>query len=465
MLSYINKKSRIGIVISFLAALICLFKSSEAPEGYEYFWLVPLFYSLCLSLSRIRNHYFSFLGISILNIILFIRYVVAPLFSSLTGLYTHSRLGLSSSNNNEIAVFLLIMEMALLFLALNFASSSLIKVKERCVKNINIRKNNGVYILFASIGILGYFLFPAIKERINFLIVDEVEIYNLNSIASITFFLTMNAANLLFLWVLSRELYKKKNGKLSYKFIVLLFAFMSIIVVSSSSRLTILANGIAIIALLNFTQLLSKKSLNLLGVTTVIVILSITSLRLFGEGEILTFQNNATNYFDLQMVSDYLQAYFGGADLISAAVGVSENFSFLNQFGTFFNEIFSSIVFVRQIIPPSSASSTVLFNSLFGFTEFNSMILPTLGQGYMYFGIFGGPLFSVLLFFILYWAEKRLLTAEDIGVKYAFYIFTIWLAFFPMQNLNIIVSTTFNVFLPLYLFVVINKKINLKTLN
>jgi hypothetical protein len=297
------------------------------------------------------------------------------------------------------------------------------------------------------------------------LIVDEVEIDNLSTLASVALFFTVNAANLLFLWVLSRKLYKIKRGKISSKYLVLLMAFISIIVVSSNSRLTILAKGSAIIALLSYAKLMSRKSLNLLAVTTFVVILSITSLRLFGQGEISTFHNNATNYFDLQIISDYLQAYFGGANLISASIGVSTGFSFLNQTSTFFNEILSSIMFVRQVVPPSPESSTVLFNSLFGFTEYNSMILPTLGQGYMYFGIFGAPIFSLLIFYVLYWAEKRLLMTSDIGLKFAFYIFTIWLAFFPMQNLNIIASTTFNVFLPLYLFVLINKKINFKTAN
>ena len=286
MLIYIYKNSRIAILFSFITSFVCLYKSSEVPEGYEYLWLIPFLYSVCLSISEIRKYFFSFLGLSIFNLILFVRYVLTPLFSSISGLFNHSQLVINSSYNNQIAVLLMIMEMILLFIALNFSVIKLNKIKKINIQALNIRNNNFIYLLFGSIGVLGYFFIPAISERTNFLLMDEVEIYNLSSFASLIFFFTLNASNLFFLWILSSYLYKNNKGNLTYKVLLLFMAFISISVVSSSSRLTILAKGLAIIALLNFTKSLSKKSLNLLGFTTIIVILSITSFWLFGFGEI-----------------------------------------------------------------------------------------------------------------------------------------------------------------------------------
>lgn len=460
MIRFILKKSRLVIITSFIIAIICLFKSSSAPKGYEFMWVIPFFYSVFLSFSKIREKFFSYLGISIMNVILFVRYVIIPLFSSLTGIYNHSRISTAHVDANYISVFVFILEMFSLFIALHFITLNLEKLKHNKNHIIKVNKNNSGYIIFAFLGLVSYFIFPAISERISFLIADEVERTSLNTLSSLGFLLATNAPFLLFLWFLSRELIKFRRGEKPFKLVVLIFAFIGIVTISSLSRLTILAQGIAVIALLHSTKIFRVKSLYMLFVATVIAVISLTSARIFNSGAIDTFQNEALSYFDLQMTSDYLQAYFGGLNLISEAIHISPKFS--PTLSVLINEMTSSILFVRQLTPLSSESSTVLFNSSFGFIEITSMILPTLGQSYMYFGIIGAPLLSLLLLNILYRAECKLILVNDLGEKFAYYILVIWLAFFPMQNLNIITATIFNTFLPLYILVKLNNKFSLK---
>jgi hypothetical protein len=108
--------------------------------------------------------------------------------------------------------------------------------------------------------------------------------------------------------------------------------------------------------------------------------------------------------------------------MISSAIVINKEYSHYVGIESFFNEIFTSINFIRQLPFFSQLSSTIIYNYFFGFKNEVSMILPSLAQGYMYFGVIGAPILSTFFCFLIYCVEKRLIISSNIGEKYAFYI-------------------------------------------
>jgi|GEM_PF-1552958 len=447
-------------MLSIISTVVTFLLKNDAPIGYSYIWLLPLSYGLFYNITSIRHGYFKYLGITILNTILIIRYLVLPLFSSISGLYFHSYN--ARIEGSIYTILIMIYEMVSILVVLHFLIKKLDKqqLKFQTEIKLSYEKKNGFYLFSILIGIISIIIFPAIRERMNFVIVNSFEYYNLNAISSICFLFSINVLRLLFLVYANNILIRLDAGKHVNKIAIMILGFFNISVFWGTNRLTVLAQGIATIALLKALKIISKKSSYILIITTCITIISLSSYRLFGYGQLKTFYNESGTYFSLITISNYFQSYLGGPDLISIAMNLKYDLSLLHKLDAFTNEILSSITFVRQIFPLKSISTTVFFNQQFGFTEGTSMILPTLGQSYFYFGTIGAPILSLIFCYFLYKAEKMLILCQSIGEKYACYILVTWLAFFPMQNLNIVTASFFNIFLPLYLIVMINKKLN-----
>lgn len=456
--SNFSKIGNIVLVFSIISAIIVIFFKKNSPDGYEQIWILPLLYGILFSQTNMSFVVPKYIGITVLNFILFIRYIYIPAYSAITGEYFHSSALQTQGDDNSFAILLMIYEMICIFIVFHFFIKKLDNWKRK-YQNIILEHNSNilVYSIVLIIGLFSFLLIPSMKDRTNFIIVDEIKYSNLNAILSILFLFMSNSLKVLFIIILTKQYVKKINGYQINQFLIVIIALVNITIFFQDSRLTVLAQGITTIALLNYLKLSNKKFLYIIFSVTLIVIISLSSYRWFGSGSIDVFYNESSAFFENQS-TDQLQSYFGGTHLISVAIVAKEKFASSINLETIFNEIASVILFVRQIFPPSSDSTTTLFNQLFGFHYGNSMILPTLGQSYMYFGPFGAPILSVFFSYVLYVAEKELIRRRTIGEKFAFYLLVVWLGFFPMQNLNIITSTIFNVFFPLFLIVKANQK-------
>ncbi|EKB48606.1 hypothetical protein [Cecembia lonarensis] len=451
-------KFMILLINSFGTTVTFYFSFENSSNGTFFMWLIPLFYTVLFYKTNMLYGALNFFGIAIFNAILFFRYLISPAYSSLYGIYDHSRAGLISEFANRESILLMLYEMICFFIVFHFSIKKLIKYKnimsqEIYFKNLKVRG----LIVVMMIGVISFLIFPAIRERTNFLIASGFGESNLSAIAGIGFLFTEASLQCLFLLVVINQF---KNLIIGQKVKDLLIIFIIILQVSifwSESRTTVVVNGIASIGLLLYLKLLNKTIFVSIVSVTIIATLSLSAFQMFKDGDLVAFRSSISEYSDQQTSVDYLQSYFGGQNLIANAIELKPKIQNRINIETFFNEIIGSILFIRQVFPPSNNQTTVHFNKIFGHDEMNSMILPTLGQGYLYFGLIGAPIISVLFSVLLIKAEKSLLLSNTIGEKYAFLVLVIWLGLFPLQNMNIIAATIFNVFGPLYLFVKFNK--------
>ena len=460
--SYSNKAYCLTVIVtifSIIVTIVTFIHSDKAPAGYEYMWLMPLIYGVLFYFTNMRYALGKYLGISILSLILFVRYLILPLFFSLSGMYFHSNATHTDHDVNLYAIFLMIYEMVCIFIALHFFISRLDKQQINKLDDIksNVDSKYFIYLIVIIIGIISFLFIPEIQDRTNFfLISDDFERREMNAISYICFLFTANTFKVLFIIALTIACKRIMKGYFS-QFLILLFALLSIGFFWTTNRLTILAQGTATVALIMSSNILNKSLSYFLILIPIISVFSMSAYRWFGYGISGSVFVDMGRYLDVVQMLDYLLSYFAGPHLISLAVSAEYNLSFLTMIETFANEILSSIIFVQQIFPLSNNSSTVIFNALFGFFWETSFIVPTLGQSYMYFGGFCAPILSVVFLFFIYKVEKALIVCKTLGEKYAYYILLCWLAFFPLQNVNIVSSYIFNIFLPLYLIVIANR--------
>lgn len=449
------------ITFSISVTIITFIYSDKAPEGYGYMWLLPFTYSFLFYITNIRFSLLKYLGILVLSLILFVRYLILPLISSLTGYYFHSSAPLTNSDANFYTVIMMTYEMICIFVSLHYFINRLNKqqMTRQHIKEPVVDSGFLIYLIVIIVGIISLLYIPQISARTNFLFIrDEFELLNLNAFNYALFIFAVNAFKVLFIIFLTIAYKKKIKGHNYSQLLILLFAILSFGFFWTTNRLTVLAQAIATIALLININLVNRKLVYIMVLMFVFSILSMSTYRWFGYGISSDKEtiSDLTSHLDKKIL-DYLLAYFAGPHLISLAVNLEYDPSFMVLIKTFVNEILSYIMFINQIVPLGSDSTTVIYNKLFGFYWEPNFILPTLGQSYMFFGGAFSPLLSLLFIFLIYKVEKALAMTNSLGEKYAYYILLCWLAFFPVHNINIASSYIFNIFLPLFLIAKANK--------
>ena len=444
-------------ILNIIITIITAYYSVNAPLGLNNLWILSCTYAFLMLFTHNFELLGKFIGISLTHFILYFRYIIIPLYITSNNLYNYSFGTFVQESDNQNAILIMILEMICIFLVFNFFSKKLLNLNKIKfdIQQINNFSTKG-YQLIILLGVLSFIVFPAIRERTNFLIAKDFGESSLNTIGTVGFLFTQASIQSLFIIQLIKVLHKKKENKAYSILFLVLFGILQLIVFWNESRTYLASMGIITIYTLHFFKLLSKKYLVGLGTVSAISLISLSGYQMFKEGDVASF---GTTLADSEINTlDYYQSYFGGNHLVAISVKLKSQIDSQIDIETFFNEILSNIYFVRQIFMPDQHQTVAYFNQVFGFTRGNnSMILPTLGQSYIYFGLFGAPLLSILFSRLLIWAEMNFIKSKDIGIKYSFLLGVIWFALFPMQNLNIITSSFFNIFGITYLFALLNK--------
>lgn len=428
--------------------------------SFDYIFIIPAVFSLLMMLSNFYDLLGRFVGISILFVILFMRYIVSPIYSMNNQIYFHSNAVRTYFEDNITAIVLMILEMIVILFVLRKHRLTLLTSYKIFNGKFTFTENNGFLMIYALIGLLSFAIFPSIQERTNLLFASGFGDSHLNTIAAIGMIFVQVGIYSLFIYFLNLKGLGKTRYHIFISFLTLIIALFQITVYWSESRTYVASMGIATVFLLNKSQVLSKTILMAITIISLLAVISLSGLQMFEDGAISNFQGNVDvpSSSKNQFVTDNYQAYFGGNHLIALTSKSYDEINSQIDILVFFNEIIGSITFVRQIIPPSDNQTTVHFNYLFGHTDENTIILPMLGQSYLYFGFFGSWILSFGVIRLLVYFEIMFLKSRDLGVKFAFLIGCIWLGLFPMQNINIISATIFNVFGFTYLLFKLNER-------
>lgn len=458
----------VGIISLVISGIMFLYPTSV--YGYNYYFLVPFLYGICIIFSpRIEFINFDNIGPTILNVTMLIKYSITPLVSHLGDHYYWIGVKPDSEYLN-LAVLFTIIELLTLFFTINF----LIK-KGIGNTNINDSKNTSdskminrtlIHFIFVIISLIIVVIFPQT-------IADQRFIFNQSNLGTLVridfplsglFTTIFNFGRYCAVLLVINYFYKKNLKKES--FFNLFGAFLPVIInslfTSNLSRLNLLVPLISFVSIIYFlfdSKKMRRITIKALIYMCVFLVLYMSVVKFFGVG-----RGNEGNGGNLYWWGDTLNMYFSGvkdtAIGIKALPYIKEHFIILRP-TLFFNDTLSHIIGISNFIDQSH-TSTILYNYIyFGSSISKSQIVPNIVEGYYYFGylLFLLPMFLTIM---CYHLNNKFKLNSKIDMKFAYQYSSLFCGMMLMVNYSMIISYFINVTLLFAIISIINKKMIMK---
>jgi len=382
-------------------------------------------------------------GVTSLNIFCFMRYFLYPVILMVSNL--------NYSNNGYLvyAEWLFIYEMLIITVTIYLAY----RQKEQIQGCEMITSYEGKhYIPFAiiilTLGII--VLNPSIVDSYNFIFTSgQYAKYNYEAFNNSINIIIVNMARLLLMIVIINELYKKylKLHKNIYIILTYIIAFIVASVIRGTSR------GSAIIPLLVIAFLMlnlykeHRKKTIIICLSLLVVVVVVTTMQksLYGSNIY------ALNEGPAKWIARYLGSYYGSFNNISYAIEAKSTYGNSIGLSTLLNDIFYGVPFVNHFMDGMDRS-TIYYNlAYYNGAQIYDSIVPTIGQGYIYFGYILSPIFSVLLIVVLHRLDRSYSRSYSIWKKFLLGYIAVLIGSTISGNISIIIAQIMQVCIPIYL--------------
>ena len=451
----------LGIISIFF---IAYFELSKSNFNYP-LWLLPLSYvigyNLCgYNLLMLKDNF----GATILNIVMFIRYVVTPFI-----IYATGELSKYANNYNYMAeaIYLMFYELCIVFMCLEVTGKYYFKKG-----NLEI-KNNVDYQLNPQQSLLFSFILTILFIGVTFTKTNLITGFNVLYTGKSNNNLTDSGNNVLgILWevmlvwlyvFIIKSLAIKYHSLKQNKYFMfgllwtIVFIFLTFLGSASLSRWYTLVSAIA--ALTYVTVLFAEKRkviLRTILVPTFSLILLLTLYKQTGY----TYQED-TFFASLLKIfnSTTFDTYFAGPTSVNNAIGL-KTFQLFN-FSTFFRDILNNMPIVNKYLAPATSTSygyNAYIGRLFGGN--GDQIIPLIGQSAIYLGYFLSPILSIISVWIVRIADYKV-RIEKSYLCYLYAFLSVWFAVgIMMLNVTIMFSWIFIRIIPIFFCLFLTKKIS-----
>lgn len=439
----------IGITVTFTV----INSSNTLPNSY---YLVPLIYSvLIIIFPSITRYMFKNIGLLALNISMIIRYLLSPLLISFNGIEMIRGIYPIESSYN-IGVNLILYELILVFIIFQLFYKKFYVTNNVRQANIYWRKNilGWVFILIC-LGII--MIYPELLGRYSFILTtSELKSKSLE-IDIISFLpLLVQLGTLILTLTIINIIYKYYSS--SERFIFVLLSILTVFIISSfiigTSRFSVVLPLVTSLYVIYIVFSKYKKQIAIISIC--IVLFTVLSTSILKASTISSEEATITDF--LVELNSNLQLYFSGVSNVAIAVQTSNIYTSYN-YESIISDTLRSVVLVNSFFK-SSSSALVDFNVVFyngGLAR--DQILPMIGQGYLYFGFFLSPLFSIMTLILLMYFDSKTIKTSSIMYKYIYAYISLKFGLFMMTNITNLLSFLTNYFLILFIIFYINDKL------
>lgn len=465
-----NNKKITLLYIGFIAltALISTLMLISNSNNYEYQLLpiLPITFGVCSCFFiSIYEYVFKSWSITLIIGIYYFRLVIIPIimfFGDYSSLILNNRV----YTNMNTTILLLVYEVVSVFLTLSlrlkevsFPSKSL-EIKNYNIFNTKSRFFKVIFVAMISFELFCVLLFPELSAYTNFFISSSLEgsikqaqefLYMTKIVPGIIYRLYAFIFNILQIIVpviVIQYIYKKysKEKKLKAVFFSLFVIFISITIMTPEKANSILIGVNLFLLIFYMYPRIIRKIFPFAFLIGIFII--------FGGLVLKAGANHTGDIF--KSLSSILTAYFGGPANVSVAVSMNH---YANT-STFFSDIVSSIPFVSYFFTDLITTPKMFNLTLYGNSNSGDQIIPMIGQGFYYFGFILAPLFTFLCVNISMKLEKYAKKSLDVFSKYIFMYGSTIFALSPViYNLNIVITTSFNIIVVLVIAYISRKKI------
>ena len=432
---------------------------TNADSAYNFYFLVPLIFSLVVvTLKRISKN-INFIGMMVLLAVMYFKYIVMPFVNCLSG-YTLWRGITPNQVFIERGIWLTIYEMIAVLLTIYFFQNKFYNISAK--EEIATPKRYGVYISVVAIAILLVFLFPSLKDRLMFVLFansgSEVnQDIQINGLLSTIF--DFGRLILILLVICYCKVKYDKRSNIIYVFISMLAVMAYLLFSSGDSRWSIAVPGLILTFLLTKVFMKHKKEiLFCIGTVMIIGLVTITAVKM----------NYSYSINSNTLWADTLQMYFSGPKNIAFAIETKKTVNDL--FGLFpinvvFNDFFRSVAGLSRLAN-TSASTIEFFNAhVYGNNISQDQIIPLMGQSFIYFGYIFTPFLTVLATIVMMFLDRKANKSPDIMQYYIFSYTAVWFARAMMLNATIIFAHFVNTLCLFLILKFINDKIVILAVN
>lgn len=457
-----NIKDNLLYYIFFIIACSCCvinFMLHKVTDSQINEWVLSLALVICLIFSygirrNIRNY-----SVLIVLIISICRYCISPLSYYITGIAGLQYLRNSHNEYSGTAIFLMIYEMSMVFLAVNFFSEKWLRKSEhKFCSDRQLFKVGNVTYLVMLLGILA--MNPQIFVYILNFNFDSSTGVEINSSISGLYVIVYRAAIVVLFCVIIHWTSTRKKSFIISAIVTIISIWISAINLTGRiSRTLIIVNGLSLLLVLAKVFPEKRRIIIIVGCVSVAGVAIAGTMFRFSytssQGIGMSLNNTFSSVFDYGVMC----SYFGGIENVNIALAMSHAYKESINFGTFLNDVFYSFPFLGSRFADFSNITPVYFNHIYhGIVGNTSQIIPYIGQGYVYFGKLMAPIFSVLVvIFSIKCNQKMKLASNELeyflwcsGVYYG--------ATFAMYNLNIFCMHLTNLMLPIAIAVFLNKR-------
>lgn len=450
--------SCISIVVSIFIGF-----SQEEKGIYEYLFFLPLLYGL-LNIFFFKLYDRKSIFKYVILLLLFVRYVVVPSLIFIEG-FPKDLYYLSYSSETIIkSIFLICYEMMCIFAVIWFFERKrncivTYKSKYNFMNATNFGKLNIFTIIIITFTIALYLKFPALFRNYYFIFNDSIQETTItfneqlkssvpNGLRWVGYTFGEITRYILISRILALLCEKYKYKPLNrYLYLAIIVIVLNAIITTSRQMINLI---ITFVFFIQIIEMFPRKKKFLISIST--ISLFILSLVL-----IIYYFKSSLSYHTLSsIIGSYTNGFYDVYQSLRSFdlshIGVFERMElFILGDSLGFVNIFNTLLYRMGQI-----NSTLIYNYyLYGSGISGGKIVPMISQGYLYFGIFFSPVFTVTSVVLMYKFEERVIKAK--GSFLCNMIMAILLAIAPiMYNYSIILLISTTIIFPFYLVSLIN---------
>lgn len=466
-----NIPLRLIVAIFSISITYLIANNSFITNGFEELYLIPLVFGMYFLCSQFANLFNKSLTMSFFTVVLLFRYLITPLVMCLSNYYSAMFNGAGTSfSQKDVSIKLMLYEMIVMFVTIELCIRFILnreivsKKKQQGIAS----HSNAVYLVSIALGVLGAFLFPnLLLNKFNFLFIHgEITIVNRKTYIVLLSYLLQFAQVFIFLMIVKHALSRKMNQLNYNRVMIFLAGFINIAFIWTTNRMTIfIVAGTTLAVLIYAFPEQKKKLFALVFILVVFMAILLSSYRLFGTTGNQVDEVGFKSFFKLNNLSKQLQIYFAGPDSVAGGVAVDDYYKSLITPKTFLNDTFLGVNFIKQLpvfLNDFANTSGDYFNRFCSNGSRFGLIIPLIGQGYVYLGFLFSPFFTVFFTVALFLIENKVKNLTNIDYLYVFQLLGFYFALFPIYNYTIMIQNLFNQFLPLYIIIWLNHHLCIK---
>lgn len=401
------------IISSISGVLICIFSEKSVADGYQLLWIHPLTFLIVFVLifsNLIRYKKFK-ITVYFTILLSWIRCVLIPIVSSLSGLYNGISYMKTSTSSIELAIWLVPYELIIssFFLWIMVVSN---KVTLRPKDELKLKGDKYIYLIFIVTALSLYLLIGRNLNIIKLFFVSTEETGVFSDIVSTPMLLLryIIKSGMIFFFVWSVSYCKNKyelKGEKRYVYYAIVVGIINVGIIIGGRRSEQLYTCLVVIFILSRAfKKYRKRIITYIIITAISVAFVMTIYKQFSASYYgsYTAALNANNV-DLEFIAKNLQSYFFGTQNLAVTIELKKatDLNIINMLYDFARSIFG----VSFLLKNKMMMTTEYFNTfIYGISKANGHVISGLGYGYIYFGALFSPIIVCLNMFISIKLEK-----------------------------------------------------------